>query len=130
MVLNGRRVEPLYFGCWHTPGHHFWRVTMRKVWGSHRETFALTPWAERVDGGLTPRRSAVQGTAALHHSDGWTALSIHDYTVDSRPGSHSTFLMPGMLTFVGMLSAAHHHFPTVVDRIGPIRLVEEDGRWC
>jgi len=75
-----------------------------------------------LDGKLTPRRDRGQGAAALHYRGDWTALAIHDYTVDHRGGSHSTFVMPGALSFEAMLAAAHHHFPSVVDRIGGIYL--------
>lgn len=70
---------------------------------------------------------AQQGKAAIHHKDGWTALAIHDFTVDSRPNSNSVFLFKDALDFQGIVLAAREAFPKIMRRIegaGPIILME------
>jgi len=135
-MSNERVGEAYYFGCWKRAGHFFFLPHMRAApvfeWD---QWFAPTPWGSKVDGHLTPgkrdhggRLAALnrgdQGAAALHHKDGWTALAVHDFTVDSRGGSNSVFFFNDTLDFDEAVAAATGHFPEVVARIGPMTLVE------
>lgn len=111
----------LFFGCWQRAGHYHWSTEGR--WAKSDER-TLTPWGLSVDGKLTPKATRAQGDAALHYKDGWTAVAIHDYTVDKRPGSNSVFLFPAELDFDQALATATEHFPTIVARIGLVTLVQ------
>jgi len=118
-----------YFGCYDQPGHVFWEPEMRTPERSHRVEDAV-PWSMgEIDGGLAPRPThptreptrrdpeCAQGVAALHHRWGWSALALWDRTGDSRPGSHSTFLLErGDATFEEMVAMAREHFPEIVER--------------
>ena len=74
------------------------------------------PWGEDVDGDLCPT-SYENGLALLHHKDGWTALSFRDQSGDTRPGSHSTFLVRGTFTFDEMLALAKAQWADVFARM-------------
>lgn len=122
-----------YFGCWRVPGHHFWlpgsdghpyrpdRDELIAMAGGYPHTTQADPpggpaipWGYRVDGGLL--RSHVQGRATVHHLGGWTALTFPDYSVDDRPGSHSTYVFDEVLDFDAALAAAREHFSAIFER--------------
>lgn len=55
----------------------------------------------------------------LHEQkDGWTILYFADYSVDRRPGSHSTFITNAELSLEDMLSSAREAWPEVFLRPG------------
>lgn len=118
---------PLFFGCMrpingYGHGHYLFGPDGRSLYGRGP---LRQPWGDRIDGTLTPKTTTAQGAAALYHKDGWTALAIHDYTGDHRPGSNSVFFFPTDLTFHAALAAAEEHFPDLARRIGRIFLVED-----
>lgn len=105
-----------YFGPWDQAGHHMRsanRPTDRSMDLEElraESNFTRTnPWGYEVDGDLCPKNTG-QGLAMVHHKDGWTALSFWDYTVDHRPGSHSTYLTEGTFTFEEMVAMAKERF--------------------
>lgn len=115
-----------YFGCprgvWghREAGHRF-------CWPGGSDVLARegvrNPWGMKVDGGLAPRKwdsrrapECPQGVAALHHKDGWTALSFWDRTGDSRSNSSSTFLFDAVLDFDAARVAAREQFPALFER--------------
>lgn len=102
--------QSFYFGCWQTSGHYFHKRRMRTVHGAVNEV----PWGYGVEK-LMPK-AQIEGEAALHHKDGWTALSFADRSVDARPGSHSTFVFKDVLDFEDALAAAREHYPEVFRR--------------
>ncbi len=51
-----------------------------------------------------------EGEAVLHHKDGWTALSLWDSTIDTRPGCSSTYIAKGVFTFEEMVTLAKERF--------------------
>jgi hypothetical protein len=115
-----------YFGCYGDPGHGFWEPGMHRAYRAEH----WVPWGMKVDGGLAPRvtepgrepsrrdQECAQGVAALHHKDGWTALSFWDRTGDSRGNSSSTFLVErDSATFDEMLTMAGERFPQIIDRL-------------
>ncbi len=124
---------PLYFGCWDQVGHGFHRVNGLNANRGPQpvprpkvgEVFHLagppTPWGLEVE--RLPPDSRRQGAAMLHHRDGWTALAVDDYTVDSRPGSKSVFCFPSILSPEEAIEAAVEHFPRLAKRVGPITLI-------
>lgn len=105
----------LYYGCYGESGHHFWTedLFLNPRWAMVTKEI---PWGTEVDGGLCPRGRQVQGLALLHQKDGWTALAFWDRSVDSRPGSHSAFLVRQTLDFEAMVAVCKETFPRVWDR--------------
>ena len=118
-----------YFGCWEQKGH-FIHTPERSYRADTDARKAGVPWEDwTLDGGLCPgsvwdARSdrwnlncrQPQGAAALHHKDGWTALSFWDRSVDSRTNSNSCFIAEGTHTFEEMVALAQLHFPTIWGR--------------
>ena len=105
----------LYFGCHREDGHYFWdeELSRNPRWN---EMVKVVPWGVEVDSGLCPPGPDVQGRAALHQKDGWTALAFWDRTIDRRPGSHSTFLVHQTLDFESMVALCKKTFPRVWER--------------
>jgi hypothetical protein len=104
-------VEPLYFGCWRQIGHGFHRVGGEHVFGKH------TPWGYGVED-LTPKTCSCQGQSALWQKGGWTALAVHDYTVDHRGNSKSVFCFPELIaTIDAAWQRARETFPEIVARL-------------
>jgi hypothetical protein len=123
-----------YFGCHRESGHFFWDEAMRHAWDAER----VIPW-ERVDGALCPgasqdpdrwwerTRPEVEGEAALHHKDGWTALAFWDRSVDHRSACNSVFFAEGTHSFAEMVQIAGAHFPQVWGRFAfTVRLAESE----
>jgi hypothetical protein len=54
-----------------------------------------------------------EGVAKLTHLGGWTIFGFREYTIDDRPGSHSTFAAKGTYTAVEMEAEARRLFPQV-----------------
>jgi hypothetical protein len=59
-----------------------------------------------------------QGTARVDTLDGWTVLSVADYTEDSRPNVMAIFTIHGMATVDDMLDLAAARFPRIYARLG------------
>lgn len=95
-----------YFGCDGQAGHYMHTPDMRTDSAFMRSN----PWGYGIDDGFK----------GLQHKDGWTALAMTDYTVDSRPGSNSVFLAEGEFDAKQMAELAVLHFPSIVKRIGRI----------
>jgi len=101
-----------YFGPWDQAGHYLRGETVAKDLEERRalSRFQHTnPWGLSIDGGLCPKNGG-QGYAVLHHKDGWTAMAFWDFTVDTRPGSNSTYLAEGTFTFEEMVEMAKRRF--------------------
>ena len=117
--MSGKRRSDFYFfGCWsanhkghylHLPGHVF---TGRECWNDlPRE------WQHQLDGTLCPRDpEQIEGMAALHHLEGWTALAFWDRSADHRPNSNAVFLAFGEHDFQAMLALLAQQFPKVTER--------------
>lgn len=112
--------DDLYFGCWgDQPGHD-----LRSSDGLRhsRLPFGYPAKLEgrALDGGFTPPVSMTtripNGLAVLHHASEWTVLSFWDNSIDSRPGSHSTFVSRGTLSFEDAVERAKAAFPSVWKR--------------
>lgn len=115
------RTVPLYFGCWDGVGHGFHYTSGRSAdYRSPDGRLAFdkppTPWGYGVER-LSPHGSE-QGVGLLHHKDGWTALAVDDFTVDSRGNSKSVFCEPAILTWEEAIAAAREHFPRIAQRVG------------
>lgn len=104
-----RRERTYYFGCVGGPGHYMHRPDMSTDWSFCRNN----PWGCGIDGGLLKGRKE---RYVLTQKDGWTALSFVDNTVDSRPGSNSSFLAGGNFTVEEMFAIAKRDFPAIASR--------------
>jgi hypothetical protein len=69
-----------------------------------------------LDACFAPVSDLQEGRAALHHIFHWTVLSFWDRSVDPRPGSHSTFILFGILTFEAAVAKAKSEWPEVWKR--------------
>lgn len=110
----------LYFGPLKESGHFMFYDTGYKVPWSEGD---ITPWpCDSIDGTVQPgavmvgdrlvqRGSWKYGEAVIRQKDGWTLLSFWDSTVDTRPGSSSTYLAEGIFTFEQMVELAKERFP-------------------
>lgn len=95
-----------YFGCVGEAGHY---MHTPEPGLSHSWDFMYSnPWGLSLDDGFK----------GLQYKDGWTALAMHDYTVDSRSGSNSVFIAEGNLSEAEMVKLAYEFFPTIAKRIG------------
>ena len=116
--MSNRRSDFYYFGCksvnhvghnLYLPGYVF---TSTECWNDLPEA-----WRYKLDGWLCPRGpQQVEGMAALHYLEGWTALAFWDRSADTSPNSNSVFLAYGQLTFAAMLRMAGEQFPDVTAR--------------
>lgn len=120
----GAQNEVLFFGCWSAPGHFLVNEDGHNVW--QPQTIGL-PWT-KLDGVLTPGRrdersyggipidEQIEGWAALHHKDGWTALAWWDRSVDKRHGSNAVLFAKGTHTVKEMLALGRRWYPRVFNR--------------
>jgi len=116
--------DAYYFGPVDRAGHYFWTTTGQRLISTLPSDLDL-PW-EQIDGTLLPKDSQEQGYGQFHIKSPWVALSIHDYTEDPRPGSHSTFFLRGGYRNITMLLdelRLYPFFATILDRIGELRIV-------
>lgn len=103
-----RSYEAYYLGCWREPGHFFFEPGMRRARPN------VTPWG----GSLDSAEFAYTSTWVMRKRDGWTAIGRRDNTVDSRPGSHSTFAFHADLTIEEAEAEAARLFPEIFERTG------------
>lgn len=116
-------MKAYYFGCWGDSGHFLWSPDGR-VSGSDKVFSGLRIGNKSLDGGFCPGvlppwyydTGIEQGAALLTYDDGWTILSFWDRSVDSRPGSHSTYVLDGRLSFDEAAAVAKAAFPKVWER--------------
>lgn len=125
ITLEPALVAPVYFGCWNSTGHGFHLADgtdpgyERGRGGAdsiHRQE--PSPWGPHCTVEKLAPHTMVQGTAALHHKDGWTALAIDDFTIDHRGNSKSVFCFPEILDFEQASAKARELFPHITQRLG------------
>lgn len=104
--------EPIYFGCIRESGHYFHPLKGYKTTNLPENW----PWGYEVDGKLQPEKES-QGSAKLHHKDGWTCLAWWDRTVDKRPASTSAIaIREEGLKFQDMADLLLKHYPEISKR--------------
>ena len=107
--------EPYYFGAHKKVGHYAWnRSLFMLVWEN-----PAGAWLRDHDGVLPPQGNQHQGLIRFRKwAEGGArcVVAFWDRSVDSRAGSHSTFLLPGDLTPSEALAAAREAFPDVFAR--------------
>lgn len=114
--MNTDKPTMFYCGCHRDSGHHVWR----EDGDSSHKFWKLQPWGVKIDGELQPlaRRGfhVPNGAARFTLAHGWSALSWWDNSIDTRPGSHSTFVVEGTHTAEAVLAMARARFPWVFER--------------
>lgn len=108
--LGGGR--PFYFGCVNIVGHHLWDHKLNHYSGTE---CPFKP--EELDIPFCPPENTLQGIAKISYAKGWTILSYWDNSIDSRPGSHSTFLASGEYHFNPMWEHMYAVFPSIFNRL-------------
>lgn len=106
--------EVLYFGCLGQSGYYLKSKLNPKI------RYEETAWGNELDGGLFPNRGPGYADGILHveHKDGWTGIALADNSVDTRPGSHSTFVVHAEMTGDRLLELAKAQWPEVFGRKG------------
>jgi hypothetical protein len=110
-----------YFGCMERTGHYLHDMRGRHI------RVETTPFSIKIDGGFCPSGRQAEGQATVSHLSGWTAVSFWDRSVDERPGSNSSFVARGNLSFDQMMALAREHFPQVIARL-PFPVIEAHGQ--
>ncbi len=110
MIKSLEYSKCLYFGCIKEAGHYLFISNGTSIYGEWHK------WVALRDGMLAPVFCREAGKALLHHYDGFTIIAFWDYSVDTRPGSNSMFIMPGTKDFYGALEIANSYFPQVFKR--------------
>lgn len=113
-----KQIDAFYFGVWPGTDHgHF-------LYAEGSNGLYFKPYLEvlpfklhELDSTFCPKTTRQQGAAKLRwpHKE-WTTLAFWDQTGDSRPGSHSTFVLRGQLKFEEALERAKSAFPQVMTR--------------
>ncbi len=115
--------QPLYFGRWGAPGHH---LNTRSGHMARPEDGLRVRDLDGDPGPYLPvtyedrrHQEAPQGVARLTYERhlNLTILAFWDRSADHRPGSHSTFVLPGELGYESALLTAREAFPEVWERI-------------
>lgn len=107
-------IEIYYVGCVDQPGHYIWDLGMKCL--PYNEVAKRLPWGLHIDGCIPPKTVRWQGVVRVERKDGWTAFGFWDNSIDSRPGSHSTFVISGEWSFNDALSIARSCFPSIFAR--------------
>ncbi len=109
--------QAFYFGCYGDKGHYLWVRGMIQVPAFHHDTsHCLYPFGRLIDGGFIARSvfgDYKQGRAWLSHVGDWTFLAFDDFSIDSRPQSHSTFVQSGRLGYDEMVAKCKADFPVI-----------------
>ena len=109
----------LYFGCLRRLGHGLHDTSGRSM--GLKEVFG-TPWGTDIDGGMLAGKPYTEGIVYYEQRGGWSAIDFCDYSVDSRPGSHSMFLTNSLVSSQLLLEEARAQWPGVFARLrAPLR---------
>lgn len=103
-----------YFGCENSSvGHFLWSQEWRP---GLRGTFNPGALFSALDGAFCPPDQIPEGIFKKSVVQPWTIVSWWDRSVDSRPGSHSTFILEGQFDAIEVLRRARIKFPSVFAR--------------
>lgn len=80
----------------------------------------VQPWGNHIDGGIFKDSKAKDRLGVVHTAnlDGWTLVAWADRSVDSRHGSHSTFIVEADITPERLIEMAREQWPQVFSRPG------------
>lgn len=106
----------LYFGCLQDVGHYLWSKASGHytVQIDHRAIKTATPWGFDIDYSI--KGLVRTGIVSYGQKDGWSVIVIPDRSVDSRPGSHSTFAVQALLSKDELIANARAQWPEVFNR--------------
>lgn len=111
-------MQAFFFGTYKTVGHYLFNP------GMHKAGFNLRHWAASLDNDY-PARSATGITRYFGNNkpvpEKFTLLSMNDFTVDSRPGSHAVFGFEGKFSTEEAALLVQQIFPEVFNRIEAFR---------
>jgi len=105
--MEESQLEPLYFGCKNGPGHYVFRPDGNEV--SRRDN-PYAAWLKQHDAKIATGWGK-QGVIVYKQFPEFVIIAYTDYTVDSRPGSNSMFLIPGNLSESEAIQQAKSLFP-------------------
>ena len=112
--------EVIYFGCTGYAGHFIHRHGCRRP-----QMISVTPWNNDIDGGPLKRAKIpdlITDQYCTERKDGWTLIAFWDRSGDSRPGSHSTFVIHADIPSQELFALARAQWPEIFNRRGfPIR---------
>lgn len=103
-----------YFGCVGSAGHFLHTPGPLSV-GLGQEILPKSLWP-KVDTSFCPQDGQGQGLIKYTQLDGWSIIAFWDRSGDSRPGSHSTFLINESVTPEDLLEAAKLAYPQIFSR--------------
>src|SRR5678816_4396454 len=78
-----------YFGCWSDKGHYL--HDQHGQIAPHTIGISL-PLSYALDGAFCPLSTEPEGAWQFSQVGPWYIASCWDFKIDSRPGSHSTFI--------------------------------------
>lgn len=121
-VEKGAEYTVYFFGCWNGSVGHY----MHTPGGGTVYEKTATPWGFSVDSSLAPRgpnstrdrREEIEGHAALHYKEGWTALAWWDRSVDTRGACNAGLYAKGRFDEADMLELGRRYFPKIMSRFG------------
>lgn len=106
-------IAPIYFfGCLDEAGHYLFSPDRQLLTRIGPFTLAMLDGSYCPNGGTEDERRE-----RITYVAGWTVMSKWDRSVDSRPGSHATFVALGTFTSAQMWMLARVHFPMVAARL-------------
>lgn len=101
-----------YFGCLDRAGHFFWDTSGAR---DARSVDKCPFEAAQIDDAFTVF-AFDEGHAQLIWAKGWTIVAWKDFSVDSRPGANSAFLLEGTHNFDDAMALVSSAFPQVIAR--------------
>lgn len=109
-----------YFGCWsaRNKGHH--------LYDSRGNMYSYYTKIPELPEALQPKKldnppSTGQSKINLDIIGDYTVISMKDESADSRPGSHSKFIIKGHFDSKNMIELFIQYFPEQADRIGKFK---------
>jgi len=115
--------DAYFFGCVDEPGHYLWerREGSDSLWRCKPPPDWGPLWY-RLDGGYA-RNDEI--TVHLTSDDplpaGWTVVTMNDYSVDGRQGSHATFVLEGRFDRASAIARVREEFPEICQRVLAMR---------
>lgn len=110
-------MKPIYyFGCIDVSGHHLHGPNAETSQYADRNCKDFAEHGRRLDGAFCPPESFGSGLYVISQKPPWNIISWWDYSVDSRQGSHSTFICQGYESLEEFWKDAQAQFPSVFKR--------------
>ena len=105
-----------YFGCIGRAGHYLHSPKDKPLSMSRNEEKQLgQPWGDHIDAQVFLSSREHHRPGKVHHTTkgGWSLVYFADYSVDTRPGSHSTFIAPAVVDAATLIQWAREQWPEV-----------------